>query len=131
MKKLSLPKKYPHITLYIPQEMTHIFIRMGRRQGVPIYGKLLCLIAEDLFRKEMIPQSLVDAVYQYPYRKGRPTSSEHLSSHFSFAIPKPFRKTLLRVMDRYLARAGKSRSSYIWGLVWREELKPSPEQKAA
>lgn len=117
----------PHITLYIPKDLTGLFVELGKQKsGVPIYGTLLNLIATDLFDRDLIGKKLMEKIEAYPYRKGRPTSKRHLSNHFSFAIPRPFRKKILHAMGLHLQGSDLSRSAYIWSLVrqapWAEVL---------
>ena len=108
----------PHISLYIPPDLIPLFIRLGnQKSGVPIYGTLLQLIATDLFDRNLIGRNLLEKIERYPFLKGRPTSKKHLSNHYSFAIPKPFRKTILEAIDLHLQGSDLSRSAYIWSLV--------------
>ena len=116
--------KYPHITIYIPKDRVDLFIRWGRKNSrIAIYGKLLCLIAQDLFERGLIAREVLTQVYGFPFRKGRPTSKRHRSNHYSFAIPERFRESILAPLDALLAgqNPAPTRSVYIWDLVRRDE----------
>jgi hypothetical protein len=108
-----------HLTLYIPKDLLALWGQWGRLEGFAIHGRLLRLIAADLFSQGLIERSVLNQVNSFEFRKNRSAPQDRLSNHYSFVVPEPFRKSILAVMDRYLTQQDPAqyRSAYIWGLV--------------